>query len=237
MRTVATIVLACVGISPMLARAQSFNSVDTTHNLNYFNNRPMPPNAYRVLFIGDSLTYHGQTANLWNYDSGMAASSPDKDFVHLVTKHIQEKLGTRPVEILINNGGNGKIGTMLSYLKNHPELRPDLVILQGGENDPFDDVFQQTYRSLLGFYQSTKTPYIVLGDWWNDSKSAFAREQALAQGYAWVELTAIDKHPEMSGDGGPYHIDGVAKHPNDQGMKAIADAVSAQFDQKILPQK
>ena len=41
MRIVATIVLASVGIIPVLAPAQAFNSVDATHNLNYFNNRPM----------------------------------------------------------------------------------------------------------------------------------------------------------------------------------------------------
>jgi hypothetical protein len=35
----------------------------------------------------------------------------------------------------------------------------------------------------------------------------------------------------MSGDGGPYHIDGVTKHPNDQGMKAIDE----QFDRTVLP--
>src|ERR1700761_7798771 len=112
--------------------AQAFNSVDSTHNLTYFNYRPMPPNAYRVLFIGDSLTYHGQTPNLWNYDSGMAASAPERDFVHLVAKHIQEKLPAKPVETLIDNGGNGKIGSMLAYIAKHPELKPSLVILQGG---------------------------------------------------------------------------------------------------------
>jgi hypothetical protein len=111
--------------------AQAFNSIDSTPNLTYFNYRPMPPNAYRILFIGDSLAYHGQTPNLWNYDSGMAASSLDKDFVHLVAQHIQGKLGTKAVEILINNGGNGKIASMLNYLTSHPDMKPSLVILQG----------------------------------------------------------------------------------------------------------
>ena len=214
--------------------AQAFNSIDSTHNLTYFNYRPMPPNAYRVLFIGDSLTFHGQTPNLWNYDSGMAASSVDKDFVHLVAQHIQDKLGAKPVEILINNGGNGKLGTMLSYLTSHPDLKPSLVILQGGENDPFDASFQETYKNLLAFYQTSTTPYIVLGDWWNDTKRSFDHQQASGHGYAWIDLTVLNKNPAMSGDGGPYHIDGVAKHPNDQGMKAIADAIDDQFDRTVL---
>ena len=217
------------------SHAQAFNSVDSTHNLTYFDFRPMPPNAYRVLFIGDSLTYHGQTPNLWNYDSGMAASSPNKDFVHLVAQHIQEKMGPKPVEILINNGGNGKIGSMLTYLASNPDLKPSLVILQGGENDSFDISFEENYKSLLTFYQPSKIPYIVLGDWWNDTKSGFDHQQALAHGYSWIELTVLNKNPAMSGDGGPYHVDGVAKHPNDQGMKAIANAIDDQFDRTILP--
>jgi lysophospholipase L1-like esterase len=229
----AAVFLTSPGLTP--ASAQTFNSVDSTHNLNYFNGRVMPPNAYRVLFIGDSLTYHGQTPNLWNYDSGMAASTPEKDFVHQVVKHMQQKLPTQPVETLINNGGNGKIGAMLTYLANHPELKPSLVVLQGGENDPFDATFQQTYRSLLNFYSAEKIPYIVLGDWWNDTKSAFDHQEASAHGYAWVDLTVLNKNPAMSGDGGPYHVDGVAKHPNDLGMKGIADAVDEQFDRAILP--
>jgi lysophospholipase L1-like esterase len=227
--------LFVVGLALAPGRAQSFNSVDTTHNLNYFNGRAMPPHAYRVLFIGDSLTFHGQTPNLWDYDSGMAASSPEKDFVHQVARHIQEKVPSRPVETLINNGGNGRIGTMLTYLTNHPDLKPSLVILQGGENDKFDPAFQETYRSLLSFYSASKVPYIVLGDWWDGTKSAFDHQEASAHGYAWVDLTVLDKNPAMSGDGGPYHIDGVAKHPNDAGMKAIAGAVDEQFDRTILP--
>jgi hypothetical protein len=239
MRKITAAFIGCllISISPVASRAiaQAFNSVDSTHNLTYFNDRPMPPNAYRVLFIGDSLTYHGQTPNLWNYDSGMAASSPSKDFVHLVAQHIQDKIGTRPVEILINNGGNGKIGSMLTYLTSHPDLKPSLVILQGGENDPFDVSFQDTYRSLLTFYKASNTPYIVLGDWWSNTKSDFDRQQVVAHGYAWIDLTILNKNPAMSGDGGPYHVDGVAKHPNDQGMKAIADAIDDQFDRTILP--
>jgi len=224
-----------ISLSPIPSRTQVFNSVDSTHNLTYFNYRPMPPNAYRVLFIGDSLTYHGQTPNLWNNDCGMAASSPNKDFVHLVAKHIQDKLGTKPVEILINNGGNGKIGSMLTYLTSHPDLNPSLVILQGGENDPFDASFQDTYKSLLTFYRAAETPYIVLGDWWNETKSGFDHEQALTHGDAWIDLTILNKNPANSGDGGPYHVDGVAKHPNDKGMQAIGDAIDDQFDRTILP--
>jgi lysophospholipase L1-like esterase len=232
--TAALIGYFIITISPG-AIAQAFNSVDSTPSITYLNYRPMPPNAYRILFMGDSLTYHGQTPNLWDYDSGMAASSPNNDFVHLVSQHIQSKMGRRPVEILINNGGTGKIGSMLAYLTSHPDLKPSLIIFQGGENDPFDGSFKDTYRSLLNLYQSSKIPYIVMGDWWNDDKRDFDRQEALAHGYAWIDINVFNKNPEMRGDGGPYHVDGVAKHPNDKGMRAIADAIDGQFDKMIFP--
>jgi hypothetical protein len=231
---VGCLLVALSPITPYLV-AQAFNSVDSTPTITYFNYRPMPQNSYRVLFIGDSLTYHGQTPNLWNYDSGMAASSPDKDFVHVVSRHIQSKLGARPTEIMINNGGNGKIGSMLAYLRNHPDLKPSLVILQGGENDPFDASFRERYTALLDFYKTSKTPYIVMGDWWNDNKSDFGRREALARGYAWIDLISFDKQTDLRGDGGPYHVDGVAKHPNDKGMMTIADAIDDEFDKTICP--
>jgi hypothetical protein len=65
MRKITAAFLGCflMGLSPIPSLTQAFNSVDSTHILTYFNYRPMPPNAYRVLFIGDSLTYTAQPQN------------------------------------------------------------------------------------------------------------------------------------------------------------------------------
>jgi hypothetical protein len=126
-----------------------FNRETATGSLDCINLRPVPPNAYRILFIGDSLTMAGTSSRLWDHFSGMAASKVDRDFVHLVTAHIQSRFGSRPVEIFYDNGGDGKIGSMLDYLRNRTNLQPNLVVLQGGENDAFDAKFQTTYKSLL----------------------------------------------------------------------------------------
>lgn len=214
---------------------QKLNSIDSTADLTYFNSRPLSPNAFCVLFIGDSLTYHAQTPGVWDYTSGMAATNITKDFVHLSAAHIQQKLGARPVEVLVNNGGNGRIGPMLHYLTHHPEFKPSLVVMQGGENDKFDEAFQATYRSLLDFYKAQRVPYIVLGDWWKGDKSAFDEKETKARNYGWVDLTVFAADKSMSGDPGPYNLPAVAKHPNDNGMKAIATAIDQIFDTKILP--
>jgi lysophospholipase L1-like esterase len=107
---------------------------------------------------------------------------------------------------------------MLAYARRIP-LEPDLVILQGGENDEFNDAFRSTYRSLLDFYP---VPYIVIGDLWSDEKSIFNQQEVMARNYPFVNLRAIYQDPSNSGDGGPYAHPGVAQHPNDEGMACIA---------------
>jgi hypothetical protein len=134
--------------------------VDTLGPLDFINSRPSPSNAIRVLFIGDSLTIHGRAPKVWDNFCGMAAFAPERDFVHLATAHIQSSMD-RPVEAFYNKGGDGKLPSILRYLESRPHLKPDLTILQGGENDPLDASFRATYRALL-----ERTPLIVLGDWW-----------------------------------------------------------------------
>src|SRR5258708_31125730 len=127
------------------------NSRDTTSSLDFINFRPIPPNAFRVLFIGNSLTMHGALPGVWDVVCGMAASAPEKDFVHLVTAELQ-KQHSRPVEALYNNGGNGKIREMLEYLQLR-SIAPDMVVIQGGENDPLNADFRRNYPALLDYFR------------------------------------------------------------------------------------
>jgi len=201
-----------------LAKPKSeFNAVDATQTLEFLNHRPMPPNSFKVLFMGDSLMMHGSSKGLWDNCCGMAASSPEKDFVHRIVQGVQSSMD-RPVEALYNNGGNGTIVQMLAYARRIP-LEPDLVILQGGENDEFNDAFRSTYRALLDFYP---VPYAVIGDLWSEEKSNFSQQESMARSYPFVNLRAINQDPSNSGDGGPYAHAGVAQHPNDKGMACIA---------------
>ena len=200
----------------------AFNSVDSTAALDLMNYRPIPKNAVRVLFVGDSLTIHGLIPQLWDHFSGMAATSPSEDFVHRTTAYVQSRMGARPVEIFYDNGGNGRLGPMLNYISTHSDLAPDLLILQGGENDTLDLSFKDHYASLLGTTKRT----VVLGDWFDDEKSSYEQSAAVRRNFPFVDLRSIQKNTANWGDGGPYHVAGVARHPNDGGMKAISDAIS-----------
>jgi hypothetical protein len=78
-------------------------------------------------------------------------------------------------------------------------------------------------------------PYIVLGDWWGAEKSGFEHEEVIRRGDAWIDLTKIDADLSLSGYAGPYNVPGVSKHPNDKGMRSIADAINQEFDTAVLP--
>lgn len=205
---------------------KGFNPIPNNDVLDFFNARPIPPGAFRVLYIGDSLTFHSPAPKLWTYYAGMAASDAEHDFVHLATAHMQTKI-KRPVEIFYSHGG-GKIGNMLAYLKVHPELKPDFIVLQGGENDPFDDAFHSNYEGLLQVFPAAKR--IVLSDWANTTKRDYEKAAAAKLHLVFIDLTAIKAEPGTIGNAGPFNHPGVAWHPNDKGMQRIAEEISKNFD-------
>ena len=51
----------------------------------------------RILFLGNSITQHGPKEAIgWNGNSGMAASSLDKDYVHILLRSLAEITGSTP---------------------------------------------------------------------------------------------------------------------------------------------
>jgi lysophospholipase L1-like esterase len=218
------IVLAICIVSVFASKHYSIVSktAEPTATLDFMNHRPIPPDAYRVLFIGDSITLSFGSPHIWDHVSGMAATTPERDFVHLTVARLQSELSPRPVESVYALGAGGKIGGMLSYLRSQSGWTPDLVILQGGENDKFNTDFRETYSALISASPHT----IVLGDWWDDEKSEYERAEAAKRGLPFVELRPIQRNSANWGYGGPFNAAAVANHPNDSGMKLIAQAIA-----------
>ena len=51
----------------------------------------------RILFLGNSITRHGPKEAIgWNGNWGMAASSLDKDYVHILLRSLAEITGSTP---------------------------------------------------------------------------------------------------------------------------------------------
>lgn len=194
--------------------------------------------ANRVLFLGNSITLHGPKADIgWEGNWGMAASSQDRDYVHLVLRAIDETAGKRP-ESLVANIADFERGfdryDVESRLAKELAFKPDLVIVAIGENVPAltteqaKDGFQSQTAKLLKRLKGDGGPVIVVRScFWPDAAKDAALRQACAEvGGIFVDIGALGREEaNFARSERDFTHAGVAGHPGDRGMRAIADAI------------
>jgi alpha-galactosidase len=192
----------------------------------------------KILFVGNSITKHGPKADIdWHGNWGMAATSEDKDYVHLVTKALAAKQGTAP-EIMVKNVADferNHVGyDIAGKFADAAGFKADLVILCIGENvaalmTPEAQVnYQEQVTALLKALKSNpQANVIVRSSFWADSAKDSAMRQACeAIGGTFVDISALSKDEKnYARSERPYKHAGVAHHPGDRGMAAIAEAI------------
>ena len=194
--------------------------------------------AARVLFLGNSITLHGPAPQIgWTGNWGMAASAPEKDYVHLVTADIAKATGTTP-EIKVRNIADFERGhatfDVQQAFQAEREFQPDLIIIAIGENVPglTTDEAKAHYATAFGkllasFKDSGKPALFVRSSFWADSaKDDIMRAEAAKVNATFVDISTLnsDKANSASSERQFDHA-GVAAHPGDRGMRAIADAI------------
>lgn len=193
----------------------------------------------RVVFIGNSITLHGVAPKIgWHHAWGMAASAAEKDFVHLVTKGIEEKTG-RKCDVRVRNLANFERKFREYDLKNIQDLadfRPDYLIIALGENVPhlkeeaeqleYREAFARLLKCFLPEQQKPRT--VVRGVFW-PSKWKDKMMSQVASDYGLVFVKAdISTDPAMMALG-LFEHKGVQHHPGDAGMAEIAKRILAGF--------
>jgi hypothetical protein len=197
-----------------------------------------PSAIRRILFLGNSITLHGPKADIgWEGNWGMAASSQEKDYVHLVTSALAKHTGSVP-EIMVRNIAdferNYATYDVDTQMKDLFAFDADLVILAIGENVPAlesDDAktkLKAGVMKILGGVLAKRHPLVVVrSSFWADP----ARDQMLKEACQEANAVFVDAGPlgreaaNVARSERTFSNDGVANHPGDQGMKAIADAI------------
>ena len=192
----------------------------------------------RILFLGNSITLHGPSKEIgWLGNWGMAASSEDKDYVHLVAGAIARHTGTAP-RILARNIADFERGyAAYDVDANMNELfafDPDLVVVAIGENvaplgsDTARAQFKAAVVRLLGRALFARHPLVVVRScFWADA----AKDQALRQACQEANAIYVDAGPLGRDPANAARSErtiahgGVAGHPGDRGMQALADAI------------
>ena len=97
----------------------------------------------RVLFVGNSITLHPKAPEIgWNHEWGMAASAPEKDYVHILISKIREK--NPDAAFCIAQVSEWERGFMqgeehLSKYQGAADFGADIIIVRMIENCPFQD--------------------------------------------------------------------------------------------------
>ena len=197
-----------------------------------------PSAIRRILFLGNSITLHGPKEDIgWTGNWGMAASSEDKDYVHLVTSAIARHTGSTP-QIMVRNIAdferNYATYDVDGQMKDLFAFDPDLVVLAIGENVPAlgseeaKARFKAGVMDILRCALGRRHPLVVVRScFWPEP----AKDQALSEACQEADGIFVDAGPlgreaaNAARSERSFKHDGVAGHPGDKGMKAIADAM------------
>ena len=182
----------------------------------------------KILFLGNSITKHAPAPQIgWNHDFGMAASEESKDFVHLIAAAYPQ------AEYRIQNLSAWERAfwedEVLEHYRELADWGADLLIVRLGENSPARTValhaFAPAYEKMVDFFLTNPNAKVLLGTmFWNDPvKDEAVKYVGEKRGWPVADLTAIREDPTNRALG-LFEHKGVAEHPGDKGMQAIADA-------------
>lgn len=194
-----------------------------------------------ILILGNSITIHVPDVSIgWYGNWGMAASSKDKDYVHILEKQMNASI--QPVNI--SGWENNLLTFDLSSLDKYLQNNPDLIIIRLGENVRESKDLSRSLKVLLNKIKSV-TPgakVMVTGTFWvNAVVNATLEEFSIQNGLVFVPLSQLARNENISfigdltkGEDGTIHPvsnRAVADHPGDVGMRKIAETIAVKIEE------
>ena len=189
--------------------------------------------ATRVLFMGNSITLHEPAPAIgWNNNHGMAASSPECDYVHRVVAALEKKYGK--VTYCIANVAKFERGyNDAEVIRSYTEaknIRPEIVIFRLGENVNRDLIESYSLKDgLVEFFkyyaEGAKTVIVTDLFWYHEHICGALREAADELGFTFVSIKDLGEDNDNKAIG-LFEHDGVARHPGDRGMQMIAKRIT-----------
>lgn len=192
-------------------------------------------NIRSVLILGNSITTHGPSPKLgWNGNWGMAASSEDNDYVHLLENHIRE---TQPAaEFTVANIANTFERKFWKFdttdFSAYRNAQADLILLRIGENisdslsveRSLDKSLEELVRYLTE--KNTSAKVCIAGSFWpKKSVNNILQKTCEKNGWIYVSLKGFYEKQAINTAGKKFDNPEVARHPSDAGMKAIAERI------------
>ncbi|WP_437184962.1 SGNH/GDSL hydrolase family protein [Planctomicrobium sp. SH668] len=247
-KTIAHRLLVVIGLFAFSGLVTTLHAADiekptsTTTKELFLGDRPVD----RILFLGNSITFHAPLESVsWDGNWGMAASREDLDYVHVLVHKIAEEVDGKP-QFKVRNIADFERGfqafNFAEELKEFWEFKPQLVVLAIGENvsaldsEDLQEGYENAFRNLIQqAKKSGASTIVVRSSFYPDpAKDEAMRRASEAEEVIFLDIQELSKDPLNFGRSErDFKHDGVANHPGDRGMQAIADAIWS----TIQPQK
>lgn len=186
---------------------------------------PVRPYA-NILFLGNSLTLHAPAPDIgWTGNWGMAASAPTKDYAHVLSARFP---GARQTEINLGSFEASYRTFDLGVLDSLLGAGPDLIVVELGDNVADVSEYQSYYGRLISKVESTTRAQVLCASTWFRKRSidVAIHDACTSAGGRYVDLSPISVNPaNQAGSERPFGDAGVAGHPGDHGMVAVATAL------------
>ena len=191
----------------------------------------------RILFAGNSITLHGIRPEIgWHNFWGMAASAEEKDYVHLTMNYAKNLASDAAFCICQVSEWEVSFTHGQDVLEKYAYARafePDIIILRMVENCPKKGyeypLFLDQLTHLVNYLDKTgNAKVIVTTGFWKHPADEALRSWADKHRAPLCELGELGERDEMKAIG-LFEHKGVANHPGDKGMQAIADEIWAKL--------
>jgi len=213
--------------------------------------------ADRLLVLGNSITLIPPSPkDGWPNNCGLAASVPEKDYIHIVAAGIDARTGGH-MELTppdpTKHAADGSVITANANILNVADLverqyamyqsatlqpqidqKPDIVLLQLGENVPADTFapgpFKAALQTLMAALKASSDPHIfvtglILGPRpeIDDIKRQVCAEDPSHR--VFVDISAFSADPSNLAGAEESFTGVIAGHPGDKGMSVIGEAL------------
>lgn len=196
--------------------------------------------VFNYLALGNSITIH-KINDYWWSGAGMAASTIDKDYFHIVKSYLEnenKKVYSYAVGYSIWEVQSNDRAETFEIIDPYLSNKLDLVTIQLSENVNDFSTFKQDFEELIN-YVKNKCPnakIIIIDDFWHNEYSKIKSEIAINNGAEFIDLSEIRGNNDyecgigtivydINGNEHVVNHSGVARHPNDKAMAYIANAI------------
>lgn len=191
-----------------------------------------------VLFIGNSITKHGPSDKVgWTGNYGMAATSKDKDYVHVLLELLNDKISINDYKVLNVAGWERNFFIEKSLYNLENSFNPDVIIVRLGENINEEyaekNNFKLELKNLIEHFDTKGKAHIIITNtfWPRPYLNQTLYKLANEKHYQFADISDL-WNDQSNAAFGKFNNIFVQRHPSDKGMHEIARRIFEAYIRK-----